>query len=149
MDEKKILIIDDEDMLGKLLEKVFCRSGYCVRLAPGVKEALDILRDEYFPVIFMDFGLLKTKRFELFNFIRNLSPSAYIYALSGEVEFTSPPENHGTVSHDHFNKLKSLTTVYKMTKNLFENATIDCKAARIGYVENYLKNRVSRENTPK
>ena len=142
MDEKKILIIDGDDMLGRLLEKVFCRSGYCVRLALGAKEALEILRNEYFHVIFIDLGLIKTKEFDFFKLIRNLSPSAFIYALSGEVEYSSPPENHGTGFHDHFAKIHSLTTVYKMTKNLFENTTIDFKAARIGYATSYLNNRV-------
>ncbi len=57
MDEKKILIVDDEETIRELLEKAFCKAGYGVRLAPGAKEALEILRNEYIPVIFIDLGL--------------------------------------------------------------------------------------------
>jgi DNA-binding NtrC family response regulator len=49
VDEKKILIVDDEDTIRDVLETAFSKAGYCVRLATGAEEALEVLRKEYIP----------------------------------------------------------------------------------------------------
>lgn len=120
MDEKKILIVDDDDTIRELLEKAFCKAGYGVRLAPGAKEALEILRNEYIPVIFLDLGLKKMNGFELCGIIRKDSPSAFIYALSGNAELFRPPENRGAGFDDYFTKPVSLKALYKVAKDSFE-----------------------------
>jgi DNA-binding response OmpR family regulator len=120
VEEKKILIIDDEDTIRELLDTAFSKAGYCVRLATGAEEALDLLRKECIHVIFIDLGLEKMNGFELCGIIRKSSPSAFIYALSGNAELFSPPENFGTGFDDYFTKPVSLKTLYKVTKASFE-----------------------------
>ena len=120
VDEKKILIVDDEDTIREILEKAFCKAGYCVRLATGAKEALEILRNEYIPVIFIDLGLETMNGFELCGHIRKDSPSAFIYALSGNAELFSPHENRGAGFDDYFTKPISINILYKVAKDSFE-----------------------------
>jgi DNA-binding response OmpR family regulator len=120
VDEKKILIVDDEDAIRELLEKAFCKAGYCVHLATGAEDALEILRNEYIPVIFIDLGLETMNGFELCRYIRKDNPSAFIYALSGNAELFSPHENRGSGFDDYFTKPVSLKTLYKVAKNSFE-----------------------------
>ncbi len=120
VDEKKILVIDDEDTIREILEKAFCKAGYCVRLATGAKEALEILRKEYIPVIFIDLGLEIMNGFELCGHIRKDSPSAFIYALTGYAALFSPHEIRGAGFDDYFSKPISINTLYKVAKDSFE-----------------------------
>lgn len=120
MDEKKILIVDDEDTIREILEKAFCKAGYCVRLATGAKEALEILRKEYIPVIFIDLGLEIMNGFELCGHIRKDSPSALIYALSGYAELINLHDIREAGFDDYFTKPVSINTLYKVAKDSFE-----------------------------
>jgi DNA-binding response OmpR family regulator len=120
VDEKKILIVDDEDTIRELLEKAFCKAGYCVRLATGAEEALEVLRKEYIPVIFIDLGLEILNGFELRGHIRKNSPSAFIYALTGFAALFSPYEILGAGFNDYFSKPISINTLYKVAKDSFE-----------------------------
>jgi DNA-binding response OmpR family regulator len=120
VDEKKILIVDDEDTIRDVLDQAFSKAGYCVRLANGAEEALEILRNEYIPVIFIDLGLEMMNGFELCGIIRKDSPSAFIYALSGNAELFSPHKTRGAGFDDCFTKPVSLKTLYKVAKGSFE-----------------------------
>ena len=120
MDEKKILVVDDEDMIREILEKAFCKAGYCVRLATGAKEALEILRKEYIPVIFIDLGLEIMNGFELCGHIRKDRPSALIYALSGYAELINLHDIREAGFDDYFTKPISINTLYKVAKDSFE-----------------------------
>ena len=120
MDEKKILVVDNEDMIRELLEKAFCKAGYCVRLATCAKEALEILRKEYIPVIFIDLGLEILNGFELCGYIRKNSPSAFIYALTGFAALFNPHEIREAGFDDYFSKPVSINTLYKVAEDSFE-----------------------------
>jgi DNA-binding response OmpR family regulator len=120
VDEKKILIVDDEDTIRELLEKAFCNAGYCVRLATCAKEALEIIRKEYIPVIFIDLGLEIMNGFELCGYIRKDSPSAFIYALTGYAALFNPHEIRGVGFDDYFSKPISIKTLYKVVEDSFK-----------------------------
>jgi DNA-binding response OmpR family regulator len=120
VDKKKILIVDDEDTIRELLEMAFCKAGYCVRLATSAEEALEVLQNEYIPVIFLDLGLKKMNGFELCGIIRKDNPSAFIYALSGNADLFRPPENRGAGFDDYFSKPVSLKALYKVAEDSFE-----------------------------
>lgn len=120
MDEKKILIVDDDDTIREVLEKAFSKADYCVRLATGAEEALETLRKEYIPVIFVDLSLEKMNGFELCGIIRKDLPSALIYALSGCAELFNPRVIREAGFDDYFTKPVSLSTLYKVAKDSFE-----------------------------
>ena len=120
MDEKKILIVDDEDTIRDVLDQAFSKAGYCVRLAAGAEEALKVLGKEYIPVIFVDIGLETMNGFELCRHIRKDIPHAHIYALSGNAELFSPHKTRGAGFDDCFTKPVSLKTLYKVAKDSFE-----------------------------
>ena len=120
VDEKKILVVDDEDTIRELLEKAFCKAGYCVRLATCAKEALEILGKEYIPVIFIDLSLEIANGFELCGYIRKNSPSAFIYALTGYAALFSPHEIRGVGFDDYFSKPISIKALYKVVEDSFK-----------------------------
>jgi DNA-binding response OmpR family regulator len=90
VDEKKILIVDNDDTIRDVLEKTFSKAGYCVRLAANAEEVLEALRKEYIPILFVDLGSGKMNGFELCRIIRNNFLSASIYALSRYAELFNP-----------------------------------------------------------
>jgi DNA-binding response OmpR family regulator len=120
VDEKKILIVDDDDTIREVLEKAFSKAGYCVRMATGAEEALEALRKEYIPVIFVDLSLEKMKGFELCRLIRKDSLSAFIYALSGYAELFNPHVIREAGFDNYFTKPVSISTLYKVAKDSFE-----------------------------
>ena len=120
MEDKKILIVDDEDTIRSILDEAFSKAGYCVRLAADAEEALQALRREYIPVIFVDLGLKEMNGFELCRVIRKDIPSAFIYAFSGNAELFRPYEDCGAGFDDYFAKPVSLKTLYKIAKDSFE-----------------------------
>ena len=119
MDEKKILIVDDEDTIRDVLDEAFSKAGYCVRLAANAEEALEVLRKEYVPVLFVDLGLETMNGFELCGIIRKESPSAFIYALSGYAELFNPHDIREAGFDDYFTKPVSISTLTKVAKDSF------------------------------
>jgi len=85
MHKGKILIVDDEAPIRNLLNFSLTRIGYEVLEAPGAEEALEILKREQVPVIFIDLGLETMNGFDLCETIRKCRPQAFIYAMSGHV----------------------------------------------------------------
>lgn len=120
MGEGKILIVDDDDTIRKVLEKAFSKVGYCVRLATSAEEALEILKKEQIPVIFVDIGLEKMNGIELCGHIRKIGPSALIYALSGYGELLDPQDICQAGFDNYFTKPVSINILYKIVRDSFE-----------------------------
>ena len=83
MNEKKILVVDDEELIRKLLQRAFEKEGYTVRTANDAIEALDILKHESFQVMLLDLNLPGMSGFELCKRIRNDFPESSIFAITG------------------------------------------------------------------
>ena len=81
--EKKVLVVDDEAAIRKLLDKAFRKKGYTVVLAESAEEALEILKDDYIQVMFLDLRLPGQNGIELCREIRKANPIACIYAMTG------------------------------------------------------------------
>ena len=72
--DRKILVVDDELAILKLLRKTFELSGYEVVTAESGEEALEILKKEEFKVMFLDLMLPGMDGLELCRKIRNDQP---------------------------------------------------------------------------
>ena len=54
MKSRKILVVDDDSIVLESCKRVLEAEGFSVSLAPGAKEAIDKLEDEYFDLMIMD-----------------------------------------------------------------------------------------------
>ena len=54
MKNSKILVVDDDPIVLESCKRVLEPEGYIVSMAPGAKEAIDVLEDEYFDLMIMD-----------------------------------------------------------------------------------------------
>lgn len=83
MSEKKILVVDDEEMIRDIFEQAFTIAGYSVRLAKSAEEALEVLKDDKIQVMFLDLNLPGLNGVALCKQIRKDFPKAIIHAVTG------------------------------------------------------------------
>ncbi len=83
MDEKKILIVDDDAPIRYLLEETFRLQNYTVKAAENAEDALDILKKESIMVMFLDLQLPGMSGIDLCRRIRKDDQIAVIHALTG------------------------------------------------------------------
>ena len=84
---KKILVIDDEILIRDVVREFFEIEGYTVIGAQDGQEALRILENETFMVIFLDLKLPDITGAELCKQIRKSNPLAMIYAFTGYTNY--------------------------------------------------------------
>jgi CheY-like chemotaxis protein len=75
--------VDDEDILRVTIEEMLMFLGYDVALAKDAKEALEIAKKEYFPLIITDLMMPEIDGTQLCKQIREINKTAVIYAISG------------------------------------------------------------------
>jgi DNA-binding response OmpR family regulator len=119
VNNKKILVVDDEDLIRDMLEKAFGRIGISVCSVASGEEALEVLAHEYIPVMFIDLGLEKMSGFDLCQQIRKDNPDIVIYALTAYVKLFGQQEILGAGFNDCFSKPVSLKTLYSAVKEAF------------------------------
>jgi len=120
MKERKILIVDDEAPIRTLLQTALSRAGYTVRAATGAEQALEILAQEQIPVMFIDLGLETMTGFELCETIREDSPDAVIYALSGHAGLFDRHDFEEAGFNGYDAKPIVLENVFKYAADAFE-----------------------------
>ena len=83
MKKRKILIVDDEVSILKLYKKTFEKRGYEVDTAETAEDALSILKNEEYPVMFFDIVLPGMNGIDLLKEVIKIYPDSFIYAVTG------------------------------------------------------------------
>ena len=78
-----VLVVDDEAMLRRLLEKVLRKEGYNVHLAPSAKDALEILRDNTVDIMISDIRMPEMDGFALLKAVKADYPDVGIIMMTG------------------------------------------------------------------
>lgn len=118
--EKKIFIVDDEETIRNMLEKAFSKTGYSVRCAESAEEALDILKEEKFQVMFLDLKLPGMNGVELCRKIRKDFTIAIIYAVTGYASLFELSDCREAGFDDYYTKPVELATLLKAAQDAFE-----------------------------
>jgi len=120
MNEQKILVVDDEAPIRDVLEMAFTRAGYTIFLAANGEQALEILRQESIPLMFIDLGLETMTGFDLCERIRKDHPEAIIYALTGYAALFGPQEFLEAGFDDCFAKPINTQALCEAARDSFE-----------------------------
>jgi len=80
---KKILIIDDDISICKILSKFLEKSGYEVATALSGKQAFQMLKKDVFDLILCDYNLGDIKGLEVLSKINQLYPQSIVIFISG------------------------------------------------------------------
>jgi DNA-binding NtrC family response regulator len=78
-----ILVVDDEAILSRLIEKVLKKEGYNVHLAPSAKDALEILRDNTVDIMISDISMPEMDGFALLKAVKADYPDVGIIMMTG------------------------------------------------------------------
>ena len=119
MSEKKILVVDDEEVIRSTFELAFSKKGYTVRCAERAEEALEILKDEKILVMFLDLNMPGMNGVELCRKIRKDFPVAIIHAVTGYSSLFEPAECREAGFDVYLNKPVNLEQLFKAAQDAF------------------------------
>ncbi|MBW2020714.1 MAG: response regulator [Deltaproteobacteria bacterium] len=118
--EGKILVVDDERAIRRLLEKAFINAGYTVYCARNGEEALEISKRENIQVMFLDLKLPKMSGVDLCEQIRKDKPIALIYAMTAYTSLFELADCREVGFDDYFIKPVEMKLLLKAAEDAFE-----------------------------
>jgi DNA-binding response OmpR family regulator len=120
MKEKKILVVDDEVTILEIMKEFFEMEGYTVFTAQNAKEALKMLGEEAFMVMFLDLKLPDMSGIELCKRIRRDNFVAVIYAVTGYTNFYNLMDCRAAGFDDFFVKPVNMKILLKAASDAFD-----------------------------
>jgi DNA-binding NtrC family response regulator len=131
MDSPRALIVDDEPTICRACEKILTREGYSVKIAYSGKQALTILEQESFDILFTDLKMAEMGGMELLETIRSRFPDIVPVVITGYATIASAVETMKLGAFDYLPKPftpDEMTAVAKKAwekrQNLMENRAI-------------------------
>lgn len=115
---KKVLLVDNEYSILKMLKEIFRYDNYSVFTAKNAEEALNILKDENIRVMFLDIVLPGMSGIDLCKKIRGNNHVCIINAFTGA--FYSLFECRAAGFDDFFIKPTGITLLLRATYEAFE-----------------------------
>ena len=85
---RTILVVEDERLMRRLLERILCKNDTSVLLAADGQEAVDIYRDHEreISVVLLDLGLPKLSGWEVFKNLKQQNPDVCVIVASGYLD---------------------------------------------------------------
>ena len=102
------------------MRRAFIGAGYNVVLAGSAEEALEIIKSEAFPVIFLDLNLPKMNGLDLCREITKLYPTSIIHAVTGFASVYELVDCREAGFDDYFAKPVSLRALIKAASEAME-----------------------------
>jgi DNA-binding NtrC family response regulator len=104
MDSPRALIVDDEPTICRACEKILSREGYSVKVAYSGKQALSILDQESFDILFTDLKMAEMGGMELLETIRSRFPDLVPVVITGYATIASAVETMKLGAFDYLPK---------------------------------------------
>lgn len=120
---KKILVVDDEKDICDLFRRILESAGYQVSTANSGEEALEIIRQESFSLLFLDLNLPGIDGIELCRRARKLLPISIFIAVTGYASMFHLHDCREAGFDDYYIKPVGIKHLLKAAENAF--ATID------------------------
>lgn len=122
MEEKKVLIVDDQYGIRLLLYEVFTKDGYKTFQAANGKEALNIVRQESPDIVLLDMKIPGMDGLEILKHIRKIDTEMKVIMMTayGELDMLEEATAYGVLTH--FTKPFDIDEMRKVVKNLLDNS---------------------------
>jgi CheY-like chemotaxis protein len=104
MAEKEILFVDDEEQILKLFATSFQDFGYKVETATNGEQALKIMKNHTFPLVFSDLNMPRMSGVELCRRIRKDWPMTIVIAVTGYASLFELADCRDAGFEDYFTK---------------------------------------------
>lgn len=115
-----ILLVDDEELVLKTLEKVFVKDGYDVLTARNGEDALALMDKHKIRVFLLDLNMPGMPGIELCKKIKEKDHMTCVYALTGYSEDYALEECREAGFDDYFVKPFKIDQMLKMANEAFE-----------------------------
>lgn len=80
--DRSVLVVDDEENLLVLLERILSKEGYSVRTASNAYQALDLVDKETFALAILDIKMFPVDGVVLLSEIKKRSPSTNVVMIT-------------------------------------------------------------------
>lgn len=120
MNEKKVLVVDDELQVRDSFKMVFDKAGYTTYLAESGEEAVKILDKNIIQVMYFDLNLPGMNGLELCRKVRKNQPMAIIYGVTGYTSLFELHDCREAGFDDYFTKPVGLKILTNTAKDAFE-----------------------------
>jgi len=119
MNEKRILVVDDEVDVLKIYSDILKKAGYAVTSANSAEEALKILQKNNILAMFLDLNMPGMSGIELCKKIRKDKPISCIIAITGYTSIFELAECREAGFDDYFPKPIRIEMLIKAADDAF------------------------------
>ena len=82
-DKIEILVVDDDEVMRKLLAEVLTREGYQVALAHSGEDALQVLKSKKYPLILSDIRMIELSGIGVLREVKKAAPLSVVILMTG------------------------------------------------------------------
>jgi DNA-binding NtrC family response regulator len=120
--DKTILVVEDEKLMLRLLEKVFSQRGYHVMTVSDGEEAIEVYNCHKLKIdiVLLDVGLPKMTGWEVFLKMKHENPDVRVVIASGYLEPKRKADMTCAGVKDFVNKPYRLDDVVRTIQNVIE-----------------------------
>lgn len=120
---QKILVVDDEEAVRRVLVRILKRSGHSVDEAASGEAALALLASDRYQVIYTDLGMPGMSGWELITHIQQIDPTARIVLVTGWSDQIDPAEAQARGVHAVLAKPFTIQQVQTLMNHLLESTS--------------------------
>jgi DNA-binding response OmpR family regulator/nitrogen-specific signal transduction histidine kinase len=112
--KRKLLVVDDEQLILQIISDIFSNEGYEVITALNCDRALNLLKEDHFHVVLTDIRMPEKSGINLLDEIRTFNPDIPVIIMTGYASLETAVEAVKCGAFDYlfkpldFNKLKSI-----------------------------------------
>jgi DNA-binding NtrC family response regulator len=118
MDGRRIMVIDDENIVGKMLKSSFEKDGYVVEAFLDAKPALAKLKEEKFHVVITDLKMRGIDGMEVLNTIKRESPEIKVIMITAYASMDAAVEAFRSKVDDFLAKPINIADLKAIVKKL-------------------------------
>ena len=118
----RILLVEDELVIGKILKNLLSDNGYIVRYVNEGRKAIDLLSKECFDLMLCDIGLPDVSGWDIIKFIETVEKKPKIGVISGFPDVREQYKNGQLLAFDFvITKPYELEEVLSSVRRVFDN----------------------------
>jgi DNA-binding NtrC family response regulator len=123
----RVLVVDDEEPMRRLLQKELARKGFSVETAPDGRTALNLLKDEFFDVILLDIIMPGTDGLSVMKKLKADTAAPAIIVLTGKATVETAVEAMKNGAYDYLTKPYKLDELVIIINRAYEFRNLSTK----------------------
>lgn len=118
--EKRVLVVDDEELIRIIFSRALTQAGYSVRTATTAEQAIELMRDTPAELLYLDLNLPGMNGLELCKLVRKHWPWSITVAVTGFASLLDLLECREAGFEDYFLKPVELAELLATAEHSFK-----------------------------